>query len=218
MEKHLTSIYLINLNRSPERLEFMQQQLQPMNIAIKRIEAIDGAQLDENILAKYRQQSKQSYLHYNPLNQGEIGCAMSWHKVWHSITNQEQKAVVALEDDVQLGDNFLTTITALLNKIDENIIIDLSGKKGTNIVENKTINGIKLIRYQTPPVRNQGKIYGKKAVNIFLNKIQHFKAPVDTLQQMIWIHNVKIWSLEIGCLSHQDKTVSGSTIIRKNQY
>jgi hypothetical protein len=34
--------------------------------------------------------------------------------------------------------------------------------------------------------------------------MQNFKAPVDTLQQMLWQHNVQTWSLEIGCLSHQD--------------
>lgn len=205
-------IYLINLKRSPERLDFMTKQLNDIGLDFHTIKAIDGGQLDKLTLTKYQQQSKNNYLHYAQLNAGEIGCALSWHKVWDRVANQAEKACIALEDDVKLHDNFKNTIEKLSKSLDENIIIDLSGKKGFLIKATKTINGIKLIRYQTPPLKNQGQIYGKKTCQIFLNKIQHFKAPVDTLQQMLWLHNVQTWSLEIGCLSHKDNEVGGSTI------
>ncbi|WP_225879249.1 hypothetical protein [Isorropodon fossajaponicum symbiont] len=81
----------------------------------------------------------------------------------------------------------------------------------------KNINGIVPIRYQTPPLKNQGAIYGKLAVQVFFNKMQNFKAPVDTLQQMLWFHNVQTWSFDKGCLSHQDFKVGGSTISTKKK-
>lgn len=208
----MIKIYLINLKRSPERLEFMTKQLQAIGLNFQRVNGVDGIALDKAALVKYQQQSKNSYLHYTQLNAGEIGCALSWHKVWNKLTSQAEKACIAIEDDVKLHDNFKNTIEKLSQSLDENMIIDLSGKKGSLIKETKIINGIKLIRYQTPPLKTQGKIYGIKACQLFLDKIQHFKAPVDTLQQMLWLHDVQIWSLETACLSHQDSKVGGSTI------
>jgi hypothetical protein len=96
-------------------------------------------------------------------------------------------------------------------------MIDLSGKKGMIEKQRKNINGVVLIRYQTPPLGNIGSIYGKIATKIFLNRMQHFKAPVDTLQQMLWLHNVQTWSLDKGCISHQDFEVGGSTISTKKK-
>lgn len=195
----------------------MHQQLSQLKIAFERIDALDGMKIAAKTLRKYQQQSKKSYLHYATLSAGEIGCALSWHKAWALVAKHNSKACVVLEDDVKLHDNFKNTIEKLSKSLDDNIIIDLSGKKGFLIKATKTINGIKLIRYHTPPLNNQGQIYGKKACQIFLNKIQNFKAPVDTLQQMLWLHDIKTWSLATGCLSHQDSEIGGSTISVKKK-
>ncbi|WP_281064627.1 hypothetical protein [Abyssogena phaseoliformis symbiont] len=40
--------------------------------------------------------------------------------------------------------------------------------------ERKNINGTVLIRYQTPPLKNQGAIYGKLAAQVFLNKKRNY--------------------------------------------
>jgi glycosyl transferase family 25 len=209
-------IYIINLNKSQERLAFMSKQLQDINLKFYRVQGIDGSQINAKDLAEYQTNSVQSNLHYQTLNAGEIGCALSWHKTWKLITDNTNNCAIALEDDVLLFDNFISTITPLLNLDNENIIIDLSGKKGSIIAETKIITtdieSIKLIRYQTPPLCNQGAIYGKKALQIFQNKIQNFNAPVDTLQQMLWLHDVQTWSLENGCISHKDDLVGGSVI------
>lgn len=190
----------------------MTQQLADLGLEFERIEAVDGAKINPNNLAQYQQQSKKSYLHYASLSAAEIGCAMSWHKAWELVSGNNHPASIVLEDDVKLAPNFQATINALSADLDENIIIDLSGKKGTFIVEKKTIGNIKLIRYQTPPLKNQGAIYGKSASKKFSQSIQNFKAPVDTLQQMLWQHGIKTWSLAVGCLSHQDFALGGSTI------
>lgn len=205
-------IYVINLDKSPGRLDYMNKQLTQLNLPFQRIDAVDGCQIDPEQLKEYQQQSKKSWLHYAQLTAGEIGCSLSWHQTWRHIKDNAHQSCVALEDDVQLGENFQTTVNALASSMDENIVIDLSGKKGFNLKERKIINGISLIRYQTPPLGNHGAIYGNNAIKIFLNKIQHFKAPVDTLQQMMWQHNVQTWSLEVGCLSHQTSAVGGSVI------
>ncbi len=61
---------------------------------------------------------------------------------------------MVLEDDVKIHDNFKNIIDTLFKNLDEHIVIDLSGKRGTVEKERKNINGIVLIRYQTPPLTN----------------------------------------------------------------
>lgn len=190
----------------------MTKQLSQLAMPFERIEAIDGINIDAKTRQSCQQQSRDSWQHYAVLSAGEIGCALSWHKAWQIVADHHAKACVVLEDDIKISHNFQSIIASLFDDVDENIIIDLSGKKGSIEKERKIINGITLIRYQTPPLKNQGAIYGKKATQKFLCYIKNFKAPVDTLQQMIWQHGVQTWSLEIGCISHQDSAVGGSTI------
>lgn len=211
-------IYVINLDRSTNRLSYMDKQLSKLKMPFTRIAAIDGSQIQHKILQGYQQQSKHSWVHYTSLSAAEIGCALSWHNAWRIVSTHSSKACVVLEDDVKIHDNFKNVVEILFQHLDENIVIDLSGKKGMIEKQRKIINGITLIRYQTPPLRTTGSIYGGgNATKNFLNRIQHFKAPVDTLQQMLWLHNVQTWSLDKGCISHQDFEVGGSTISTKKK-
>jgi glycosyl transferase family 25 len=204
-------IFVINLAHSSERLAFISKQLNSINKSFERIDAIDGSKMASDKIQEYQKKSKTN-LHYAVLNEGEIGCSISWQNVWKEVANHTSDACVVLEDDVKLHNNFESVISALFNDIDEDIVIDLSGKKGFFIKEKKTINGIKLVRYQTPPLKNQGGIYGRNAAKNLVDKISNFSAPIDTLRQMLWLHDVQTWSLEEGCLSHHSQDVGGSTI------
>jgi len=207
-----TPVHVINLERATRRLDYISGQLLKNSIEFKRIDAIEGVKLESEALEDYQNQSKYSFQHYSALSPGEIGCSLSWHKAWDLASNADNQAIIVLEDDVEISDNFTKTICALEKDHNENIVIDLSGKQGFLEKERKIINGITLIRYSTPPLGNQGAIYGKKSAERLLANVAEFKSPSDTLRQMIWRHGVQTWSLERGCLSHQTQEVGGSTI------
>ena len=210
-------IYVINLERATRRLDYISEQLLKYNIKFKRINAIEGVKLDGKLLKKYQNQSKYTAQHYSMLSPGEIGCSLSWHKSWALASNADGQAIIVLEDDVQIADNFTQIISKLEKSLDKDIVIDLSGKQGFLEKERKIVNGITLIRYSTPPLGNQGAIYGKNAAEQLLANVAEFKSPSDTLRQMIWRHGVQTWSLERGCLTHQTQEVGGSTIQNKKR-
>jgi len=207
-----TPVHVINLERATRRLDYISGQLLKNSIKFKRIDAIEGVKLESKALENYQNQSKYSFQHYSALSPGEIGCSLSWHKAWALASNADNQAIIVLEDDVEILDNFTKTIFALEKDHNENIVIDLSGKQGFLEKERKIINGVTLIRYSTPPLGNQGVICGKNAAKRLLNNVAEFGSPSDTLRQMIWRHGVQTWSLERGCLSHQTQEVGGSTI------
>jgi GR25 family glycosyltransferase involved in LPS biosynthesis len=210
-------VYVINLERATRRLDYISGQLLKYNIKFKRIDAIEGVKLESKSLKNYQNHSKYTVQHYSMLSPGEIGCTLSWHKAWALASNADNQAIIVLEDDVEISSNFIQTISKLEKNLNKDIVIDLSGKQGFLEKERKIINGITLVRYSTPPLGNQGAIYGKNAAERLLANVAEFKSPSDTLRQMIWRHGVQTWSLELGCLSHQTQEVGGSTIQNKKR-
>jgi glycosyl transferase family 25 len=93
-------VYVINLNRSADRLSQIKDQLERLNLPFKRVEAIDGNQLEI-------EKSRVNHFKFN-LSQNrrcenrELGCAESHRKVWNEIIESGDRYALILEDDVIL--------------------------------------------------------------------------------------------------------------------
>lgn len=107
-------VYCINLDRRPERWEFMQQQFQRMGMQVRRFPAVDGSRLDIESLAKIgivSDLARQRYLLPNSyklfgfdLTAGAVGCALSHLFIWKDIlgrvdARRELKPFLVVEDD-----------------------------------------------------------------------------------------------------------------------
>ena len=212
-------VYIINLDRSPDRLAYIRRQFSKIQLPFFRISATDGAKLSPNKLLKFRHESKLSLTHYSLLSDGEIGCSLSQKEAWKRISEEECRAAVVLEDDVKISDDFVSVIHTLYEHMDENIIIDLKGKKG--FIELKRChfpNNISLVHYSTPPLGTQGAIIGKNAAINLCEKVTGFKAPIDNLMQQTYKHGIEIWSLDRGCILHDTEGSGGVSIARKKGF
>ena len=85
-------IYYINLNRSLDRKEKMEKILGDNNLKYKRIEAIDGRDLN-------LEEIKKNYLINPKLNIFEIACALSHIKVIEEIIKDGHEIALVFEDD-----------------------------------------------------------------------------------------------------------------------
>ena len=98
--KKIMHIYVINLNRSVQRLSRIKEQLENLNLPFIRIEAIDGNQL---ALDKSRVNSLKFHLSQErKCEKNELGCAESHRKVWNQILKNGDQYALILEDDVIL--------------------------------------------------------------------------------------------------------------------
>lgn len=91
-------VFLINLDRQPGRLRFMQAQLSALGIASIRIPAVDGRDPAER--------ARSSAASYAPLTPGEIGCFESHRRLWQRIVEDEIPLACILEDDMLLAEDF----------------------------------------------------------------------------------------------------------------
>ena len=213
--KQLPPIFVINLERSTDRLRFVKEQLDNVGVHFTRLCAVEGVKIEPNLLSQYISDSSRTITHFTTLSPGEIGCALSQRKGWTLAAEGDARATVILEDDIEIYDNFKYTIEKLFEVMDENIVVDLKTKKGFLEIERRVIdNQVSLVRYSTPPLATQGAIFGRKAAKKLLVNCKGFSAPIDNLMQKVSQHGVQIWSLETGCLSHQTAGAGGATIKR----
>jgi glycosyl transferase family 25 len=97
-------IFLVNLDRSPERLERMTQRLNALNLTFERVAAVDGGRLSE-------EQRRATYVKRywrNAPTPGEIGCHLSHMKALKEIASRKLPLAIILEDDVELAPAFAT--------------------------------------------------------------------------------------------------------------
>lgn len=83
--------YLINLDRSAERLAFMRRQFDDLGIQFERISAVDGRSLSRDDYAD------------SPLALSEIGCLLSHRAAWERLIESGEHYAAVFEDDCVLS-------------------------------------------------------------------------------------------------------------------
>lgn len=93
-------VFLVNLDRQPQRLRFMQAQLGALGITPIRIPAVNGRDPAERARA--------AAASYAPLSPGEVGCFESHRRLWQKMVDEGISAALVIEDDVIVASDFAT--------------------------------------------------------------------------------------------------------------
>jgi GR25 family glycosyltransferase involved in LPS biosynthesis len=116
-QSEASEIYVINLERSKPRLQFMEEQFIRQGLSFLRVPAVDGKNLDPEELARAGVvQVWPEYLDYT-LSRGEIGVYFSQRNAWIDfLSNSAASVALILEDDVVLADGFSEKLRAVLSQ------------------------------------------------------------------------------------------------------
>lgn len=107
---------LINLDRSPDRLKFMQKELSSLGVQYERVIAIDGQELsNEEIqsLTPYQYSKTKLWFPYK-LSKAEYACFLSHRKCWKKLIESSEEYALILEDDIK----FIPEATAFFKNSD----------------------------------------------------------------------------------------------------
>ncbi|MCQ8878380.1 glycosyltransferase family 25 protein [Pseudoalteromonas shioyasakiensis] len=194
----MPTIFVINLERSPERLATSQQQLASHGLCFERIDAVDGATLTPaQINSHYSARLNKEKYHY-PLSVGQIGCYLSHRKAWQTIVDRQLDYAIVLEDDFILEESLTDTISNIEQLQPDWQMIKLSA------YQNRT----RPIAYQAPLRHQQYLVIHKKLMTgccataisydgakQLLAATEKFGRPVDCDLQHIWETQVAGYSL-----------------------
>ena len=110
--------YLINLDRNPERLDFMRGQLERLGIAFERFPAVWGKGLSDSERKSGFSRTRSFIAAGKRLSDAEIGVAMSHVGCCRRMVEGDVPYALVLEDDVVLSSGFrdaLSRVEAFIN-------------------------------------------------------------------------------------------------------
>jgi glycosyl transferase family 25 len=93
---------LINLDRSPDRLEWMTNQLHRLDVEPTRVAAVDGKVLSSHEISRWESVRHPRYA----LGPGEFACFLSHRKAWEMAVAADGDWSFIAEDDIHIARSF----------------------------------------------------------------------------------------------------------------
>ncbi len=90
---------VLNLDRSPDRLEAIGAQFKAMGVPFERMSAVDGKAASEEDFQKFCSTRNAC----NTWNRGKMGCFLSHYNAWQIAANSPDPYTAVFEDDMHLS-------------------------------------------------------------------------------------------------------------------
>ncbi|MBP9753339.1 MAG: glycosyltransferase family 25 protein [Proteobacteria bacterium] len=201
-------VYVINLDRSKERLEYVMPQLQKLGLPIERISAIDGKKLTQKDLDE-KVDFDTLNISYKHAYIGAIGCSMSHIKAWETFLKSDFEFAVVFEDDVGFD---AQKLRKAIDDLAENKNLWDVNTFNMYLFKNKKHKGLRvkalsdgqdlLIYLKTTPCTGC-YILNRKAALKYVEKAYPIKLAADDYYARSWEFDIKFTGIE-PCLVHQE--------------
>jgi GR25 family glycosyltransferase involved in LPS biosynthesis len=215
------NILYINLDRSPERREKIENCLNRFDLKYRRVRAIDANDLSDMEVSASHDPSYNPYGYFSNLKKAEIACFLSHKKALQEfLSTSQDEFVVILEDDAEFIRDPKPVFRAIENKIKaagEPILIKLFSRR-----DNKTSRLINL----TPetdlalpvlcPLNTSAQIFNRSGALQFLESTNRICLPIDVRLQFADDMPLLVLQTRPNLVRGFAEEVGGSTIAQKN--
>ncbi|UUP16292.1 glycosyltransferase family 25 protein [Nitratireductor thuwali] len=165
-------IYYINLDRSPDRRQFMNDQFHAFGLPAERIPAVDGEHID---LGSHPESG---------LSPGEIGCFLSHRAAWKKLVESSDPNAIIFEDDAHLSPDLPRLLAdmswlpadAMIVKLDTNLVPVVLDPARHEVRPSRSLR-----RLRTAHMGASGYILSRDAANVLLEKSERVQMVVDEL-------------------------------------
>lgn len=187
-------VYLINLDRSPQRFKVMEKRLLKLGLKFTRISAVDGkntifddTQIDEN---------KYEFCHGKYITPTEVACYISHYNTMETFLKSEKKYALILEDDIIFNDNFMDVLNVLMKQPDDWDLVKFNGAHGGGKIKYKTIlPNVSLVFNLFHQSKCGAYLINKKAANSYVSKLLPMFVPIDHEYIKFWKYGIKGFSV-----------------------
>lgn len=211
MDKNFITL-LVNLKRSPDRLQKIKSELENQNIDFERIEAIDSNNLSQsafvicdtpNIEYPYR------------IKAGELACFLSHRMCWEKLIKSEKEWGLIIEDHCVLSPkacNYLRSTDWIPKECE--IIQFVFTQKPVSYRKEITLpdgNSLLNIAY-TSPIGTSGYFISRRAAEIALQNSNRILSPIDNYlfgSWSIFTKSVSSWRLR-GAVIQRDANLTST--------
>ncbi len=202
--------YVINLERSKKRYEYVKNNIMALGISVERISAIDGNTFSqEQVNSTVDLQSYKQFLGHFP-KLGTIGCSLSHIKSWQTFLDSNFEFAIIFEDDVSFDHEKLRIMIDEL--VENNKLWDINSfeisHNGTPLTIKSFSNNQKLVVYLTEVTHAGAYIINRKAAQRLLEKALPIRMPIDHYFTRAWEFDIKFTAIENPRLVYQTFGIS----------
>lgn len=170
-------VYVINLDRRPDRLAFFREQAAARGFAFERIVAVDGtdpalAARAAGLAAGFREKT------IGPL---QLACFESHRKAWRALLDSEDDTALVMEDDLVVSDDFATLLAddwfpedADLVRLEAWLKISRFDRKPV-----ARVNGRDLLRMHGTLMGAGAYLISRRTARILIDASERISVPVD---------------------------------------
>lgn len=198
-------VFVINLERSPERLAVISSRLNEFDIPFERVEAIDGKTLSDSVVEEVSPAHVVSKTYHRSLSKAEVACSLSHRKAWRKIVEDDLDFAIVLEDDAEILDNFprVLDLLAELPCIEWDFIKLYALKRGgeKNVARRFDYRDHTFVTYHKFPLGFQGQAISRQGARSLIERLPYVTEPADSQLKSWWEAGVFPFGLVPYCVS-----------------
>ncbi|MBR1734202.1 MAG: glycosyltransferase family 25 protein [Alphaproteobacteria bacterium] len=192
------SAYIINMDKAKDRLEFISEQVNKLNIPYERISAIDGKNLTKKQWKDIvDEQSFRNFFKMAP-EPGTIGCSLSHEKALRKFLESDSEFALIFEDDVKFSPEKLQNIIPKI-LANESLwdIVSFELNHYGHPQKIARLSEIEFLTFYITNVKHSGSYIIKRiAAKKLLEKFYPIKMPFDHYFTRSWEFELKFCGVE----------------------
>ncbi len=178
-----TDVFVINLDRSPDRLAKMDQRLKALDMRYTRITAVDGRFLDPAL----RTAPLGAERYFRPMENGDYGTYQSHRLCWQRVVDAGLEWAIVLEDDVILAPEFAAVPAAVAQLPCAWDVIKLfNGWRKRRVWPLMAVGAFTVVAYNKIPAGAQGYVVSRRGAQRLLREHRRMMRPIDIDMQYWW--------------------------------
>jgi glycosyl transferase family 25 len=183
-------VFVINLDRSADRLAFVQHEARAAGVQFERFAAVDGTAIPDWLRLEFLSADGMPLSRLAP---GEIGCYASHLAVHRRIISGGLPFALVLEDDVKLALDLVEIAeTAILAAPEGWDYIHLSGRIKRTVASFAALpNGRHLVRHMRIPMNTGGYVISRTGAEKMLKPGPRVR-PVDQEIHFAWLRGLDV--------------------------
>lgn len=198
-------IFVINLDRAPDRLSFMEKQFAGLSLSFERLQACDGKTLTQDQIKNYYDAALNRRNFVRPLQPGQIGCYISHLTAWQKILDDQLDFAVILEDDVTILNNIEEVLETLARHVEGWSYIRIQkGDRPRRILSRSSLGNFELLEEFKGLAEMFGYALTKTTAQTLIEKRRHFGRPVDIDLQYTWETGIMPLDMRPWCIESSE--------------
>ena len=211
---------LINLPRSVERREKMEQRLAALGLPYELLLAVDGRADWERLLPSVDVKAFERHVGRDVLP-GEVGCYHSHLQAWRRLVASDAQVLLVLEDDVVFHDDFVDALRTALRGRAHWDMLKLAKIRAKQPVCQGLLGPYRLNAYLGASTGFGAYLVQRETAQRLLPALLPIVAPIDRELEQVHRHDVRHFGLEPFPCHPQDEgqsTITGERFSAVKRY